>query len=124
MVIPTRILDVPINRFVVTFRCNDFWGKIVRGTTQGPSDIRNFLGETEIGDLQMTVSIQQQVFGLQITIDDVLGMKVFQGQGHFSGIEFGYWVWEPLQSDVSKSSGKRRISSMCCLDEPETFSTD
>ena len=44
----------------------------------------------------MAVSIKEQIFGLKVSIDDVLCMEVFKGKGYFGGIEFGNRVGETL----------------------------
>lgn len=44
----------------------------------------------------MSVAIKQKIFGLEISVDDILGMKVFQGQSDFGRIEFGDRVRESL----------------------------
>ena len=69
---------VPIDRFVVALRCHDFRRKIVRSTAKRPCDIWHVFGEAEIGDLDMAMSIEKQVFGLEIAVDDVLRMQVLQ----------------------------------------------
>ena len=61
----------PINRLVVTLGRDDFRSEIIRSTAKSPSNVGNFFGETEIGNLEMAVSVEEQVLGLQITVDDV-----------------------------------------------------
>lgn len=87
---------IPIDRFVVALRCDHFWGKIVRSATKCPGDIRHLLREAKIGNLDMTMSVQEQVFGFQVTVDDILIVQVFKGKGDFGGVEFGNWIWESL----------------------------
>lgn len=35
----------------------------------------------------MSVTVQQEILRLQITIDDVLGVKVVQGAHYFTGVK-------------------------------------
>lgn len=49
----------------------------------------------------MTMSVQKQVLGFEIPVDDVLCMEVFECQGDFGGIEFGDRVWKTLDFEWS-----------------------
>jgi len=40
-------------------------------TTEGPSDIWNVFGESEISDLDVTVGSKEDVFGFEIAVDDI-----------------------------------------------------
>lgn len=62
------IEGLPVNGFVVTFRGHHFWRQIVWCSAKRPGDIWDFFGKAEVGNLQMTVSIQEQVLGLEIAI--------------------------------------------------------
>jgi len=44
----------------------------------------------------MAVSVKKEVFGLEIPIDDVLRMQVFEGKCHFCCVELRDWIWESL----------------------------
>lgn len=46
--------------------------------------------------------IQQQVLGLQVSVNDVLGVQIFQCQSGLGSIEFGNRVWEPLGKGGSR----------------------
>ena len=70
-------LILPIDGFIVSFGCNNFRCKIVRSSAQSPGDIYNFFGETKIRDLDVAMSIKQQVFRFEIPIDYILPMKIF-----------------------------------------------
>ena len=87
---------LPVDRLVVTFRGHDLGSEIIWGTAERPSDIRNLLGETKIGDLEMAVPVEKQVLGLQVAVDDVQRVQVVQGQGDFCGVELGDGVWKTL----------------------------
>jgi hypothetical protein len=47
----------PVNRLVVALGGNHLRGEIIGCTTKGPCDVRHLFGKTEIGDLQMAVSV-------------------------------------------------------------------
>ena len=44
----------------------------------------------------MPVAVEEQVLGLQISVDDILGMQIFECQRHFGRIEFSDGIWEAL----------------------------
>ena len=46
--------------------------------------------------------IEKQVFWLEISVDDLLGMEIFECQGDFCSIEFSNWVREPLGIQLVK----------------------
>jgi hypothetical protein len=71
--------SLPVYRFVVPLGRDDLWSKIVWCTAERPCDVRHILCETEIGNLQVTMPIQQQVLRFEITVNDVLCMQVLQG---------------------------------------------
>jgi len=66
--------DIPINGLVVTLGGDDLRCKVVGRTTKCPSNVWHFLCESEIGDLDVTVPVEQQVFRLQVAVDDVQGV--------------------------------------------------
>lgn len=49
------------------------------------------------------MSVEEQVLGLEIAIDDVLSMQVLEGQSHLSGVELGYGIGESLLRVSTKS---------------------
>lgn len=44
----------------------------------------------------MAMSVKEQVFRLQISINDLLRMEVLQSQGNFGRIELRYWIGKSL----------------------------
>jgi len=45
----------------------------------------------------MAVSVKQQIFGLQIAVNDVHAMEIVKRECNFSGVEFGDRIWEALE---------------------------
>ncbi len=45
----------------------------------------------------MAVAIEKQIFGLQITIDDVMRMQIVESECDFCGVELGNGVGEALR---------------------------
>ena len=70
--------------------------KVVGGTTQRPHGRLTLLRETEVCDLDVPIEVEQNVFGLQVTVDDILVVEVIQGEGDFGGVEFRDRVGEAL----------------------------
>ena len=93
-------IDIPVNRFVVSFGCDHFWRKIIRSSAERPSDIGNIFRKSEIGDLDVTMSVQEQILRLQISVDDILLVKILEGQRHFGGVELGDGVGEALRKGI------------------------
>lgn len=56
---------------------NDLRREVLRCAAERPRAIRQFLGEAEVCDLQMAISREQQVFWLQVSVDDVASVEVF-----------------------------------------------
>lgn len=42
------------------------------------------------------MSVEEQVFGFQVAVYDILFVQVFEGKGDFGGIELGNGVREAL----------------------------
>jgi hypothetical protein len=54
-------------------------------------------GETEICHFDVAVRSEQQVFRLQVSIDDVQGVEVIQSESDFSSVKLGDRVGEALR---------------------------
>mmetsp|Transcript_43848 Transcript_43848/g.83733 ORF Transcript_43848/g.83733 Transcript_43848/m.83733 type:complete len:233 (+) Transcript_43848:975-1673(+) len=61
---------------------DDLGGKVLGRPTQGPRPIQHFLGETEVRHLDVPLVIQQQVLGLEVAVQNVLGVHVLQHRQH------------------------------------------
>ena len=91
-----RRADVPVDRFVVALGGNDLGRQVVRGAAKGPCDVRHLLGKAKVGDLEVAVAVEQQILGLQVTVDDVVRVQVVQRQGDLGGVKLGDGVGEAL----------------------------
>ena len=49
--------------------------------------VGQFFGESKVGDLEVTVAIQQQVLWFQVAIDDVLCVKIVESADDFARVE-------------------------------------
>lgn len=87
---------LPVHGLVISFGSDNFRRQIIRSAAKSPGDIRNLLGKSKIRNLEMSVPIEQEVLGLEITVNDVEGMEVVQRQGDFGSVELGNRVREAL----------------------------
>lgn len=46
------------------------------------------------------MSVKQQVFGLEITVNDIVRMEIFQRKCHFGGVKLGDRVGESLSENL------------------------
>ena len=89
-------MDAPINRFVVSLRGHYFRRQIVRRAAKSPCNIRYVFCKAEIGNLDMPVSVEEQIFWLQVAINDVQSMQIIECKSNFSGVELCNRVRESL----------------------------
>jgi hypothetical protein len=70
-------LSIPIDRFIVTLRSHHFWSKVIGGSAKRPCNVWYVFGEAKIRNLDMAMSIQKEIFRLQIAVDDILVVQIF-----------------------------------------------
>ena len=56
----------------------------------------------------MAVPVEEQVFRLQVSIDDVQRMQIVQSKGDLGCVEFGDWIGEALCEEQVSQSCKHR----------------
>lgn len=54
------------------------------------------LGETEVGDFDVTIGAEEDVLGLEVAVDDVERVKVVERESDLGGEELGYRVGKAL----------------------------
>mmetsp|Transcript_48182 Transcript_48182/g.75254 ORF Transcript_48182/g.75254 Transcript_48182/m.75254 type:complete len:297 (+) Transcript_48182:313-1203(+) len=88
----------PVHSLSVAFVQDDLWSQVLWGTTESPSVCSRLygLGEAEVADLQMPLVVEEQVLGLEVTVDDVAIVKIFESERHASRIEAGSVVGEAV----------------------------
>lgn len=77
----------PVNRFIVSFALNYFWRQIFWCAAQSPRSVRQFLRKSEIGDLQVSLAVQQKILRFQIPVNYVFAVQVFQRANNFGRVE-------------------------------------
>jgi hypothetical protein len=65
----------------------NFGRQVLWRAAESESPVFYFLGEPEIGELDVTVSSDQDVLGLEIAVDDVPLVQVFEDKDNLGGIE-------------------------------------
>lgn len=90
----------------MTFAKNNFWGKILRSSTEGkglilPSQID--LGETKISDADVAVSVEEHILWLQISVKHASRVQVAQRFNELCSINPDPLLREPvLRSQISE----------------------
>jgi hypothetical protein len=102
--------DLPIDTLVVALGANNLRSEVIGRTAKSPGDVRNLLGKSKIGNLEMPMSVQEQVLGLEIAVDDVHAVEVVQCQCDLCSVEFGYRVGESLGGTVSREFKTRQYA--------------
>ena len=85
----------------VAFARNDLRSQVVRGATQCVGTASDDLGKAEIGDFEVTLAVEQQVFRFQVTVNDVARVHVLKRQNHRSGIEASSVFIKESSEDVA-----------------------
>lgn len=86
----------PVYRLAVTLVEEHLGSDVLGSAAQGVGTAAglNDLGETEIGQLAVTVLAQEKILGLQITMDNVLAVDVLEGKRDLEGVKLGLLVGE------------------------------
>jgi len=76
----------PVDFFFV-FSYEDFGCEVFGGSAESVCGDRGF-GEAEVGEFHVAVFVDLDVFGFEVTVDDVVGVEVLQREDDFRGVEF------------------------------------
>ena len=60
--------------------------------------IDTFLGEPKISEFEISIAIYQDIFWLQITIENMILMQILEGQQHVCRVELGGRLLESANS--------------------------
>lgn len=88
----------PIDRLVVALVRHHFWSEVVGSATERPCLVRHPLRESKVSYLEVSMSVEQQVFRFQISVDDIFFVQIFESQGDLGCIELGDRIGEALMS--------------------------
>lgn len=70
---------------------------------ESDSPVREFLGEAKVGDLQVTLAVQEKILGLEIPVNYMLVVQILQGADYLSRVKTAGGSGEPAgRSQVGK----------------------
>lgn len=79
----------PIHGLVVPFAQNDLGREVLRGAAEGPRATLHPFGEPEVGDLQVALAVDQQVLRLQVPVNEVQIVQIFEREHDLSRVKPG-----------------------------------
>ena len=56
----------------------------------------------------MTVVVEQDVLRFEVTVDDIKGMQVIEGEGHLCRVKLGHWIGESLTTTSTDEKEKTK----------------
>lgn len=80
----------PVHGLAVSLVLQNFWSEILWGSTKGESSIFYGFGEAEIREFEVAVGANEDVFGLEVAVDDVAGVEVLEDENDVGGVEAGW----------------------------------
>lgn len=99
----------PMNRSSVSSVEKNLWGHILGSSANSKSSsFFNYFGKTEVSDCEISFIVNEDVFGLDVSMDYILALQIFQTVYHIGCIKFGLVSGE--WSNLTQVSGE--ISSI------------
>ena len=82
---------VDVGASVVAVALEDFGAHVFWGAAEGIAFLAfwDFLGETEIGDFDVAIDIDEDIFWLDVSVDDVQAMQMLKAEKELSHVELG-----------------------------------
>ena len=77
----------PINWLSVALILQDLRGEVLRSSTEGKGSIFNLLGKTKIGQFEISISSNQNIFWFEVPVYDVFGVEVLKDENHVRCVE-------------------------------------
>lgn len=96
--------SVPINTLVVPLTLHNLWRQIIRRTAKRPRNVRHILGKPKVGDFDVSVRSEEDVFRLEVAVDDVERMEVVDRKRDFGRVELCDGVGESLANSKRKAT--------------------
>lgn len=84
----------PVGLFAVSFLRDDLRRHILRCADDGVRfgvGAGEFLGDTEVSELEVAVGVEQDVFGFEVAVDDVHLVEVLEREEDLGSVELGAW---------------------------------
>lgn len=70
--------------------------KVIRSPAERPHRRRAILREPKISNLDVPIEIEENIFRLEVAIDDIQRMEVVERERDFCRVELGYGIWKAL----------------------------
>jgi hypothetical protein len=64
----------PIHALAVALTRHDFGAEVLGGPAQRPRLVGDLLGESEVGDLDVALRVEEQILGLEVSVDGVFAV--------------------------------------------------
>lgn len=77
----------PVDGLAVSLVQQDLRREVLRGSAEGVCPAFDDLGEPEIGEFQVAVGADEQVLGLEVSVDDILRVQVLEHGRHLRRVE-------------------------------------
>ena len=77
----------PIDRLAVTLVEQDFRRDVLGSSANSVGTLSDYLGETVIDKFEVAIIADHDIFGLQITVDDVATVKILEDASDLGAIE-------------------------------------
>lgn len=76
----------------------------------GPlSESHALFTQSEIGDFDVALGVEQQIVQLQVSVHDFVVVQVLETEDDTAGVEHGTWLREHLFVDVHHEIATRRV---------------
>mmetsp|Transcript_77581 Transcript_77581/g.240356 ORF Transcript_77581/g.240356 Transcript_77581/m.240356 type:complete len:268 (+) Transcript_77581:2-805(+) len=93
----------PVHGAAVALGLDDLRRQVLGCAAESPGAVLDLLGEAEVRDLHVALAVDEQILGLQVAVDDVLGVQVGEGQDDLPCVELGVRVGQPaLPAEVGE----------------------
>lgn len=77
----------PVDWFAVALVLKDFRSQILWSSAQSESSIFYVFGEPKVSEFEVAVSADEHIFWFEVSVDDILGVQVFEDQDDVGGVE-------------------------------------
>jgi len=86
----------PVNSVVMPFVVKHFWREVLSSSTEAHCKfiLVNLCSQAEVGEQQVAIGVEQDVLGLQVSVDDLLFMEVAESDGNLGDHKASLFFWE------------------------------
>ena len=99
----------PVDELVVALALDDLWSQVLRRAAEGVGAVADDLGKAEVGDLDVSLLVDEEVLRLEVSVGDVHGVEVLECEHDLGREEEGDVVGEaafpPQESEELPAAG-------------------